>query len=198
MRGTAATAKQGIPRTPTSAVNLLQVFLLTSVVWLAIFNGGSAMCAMRPEHEAEHKQWLEDKARDLQRSAPEILDLKIISVDITPPVEDPEMKHPRVAETLAVHAQVTDVERSNSNLQPGAHISIHYQVWQYAKGAVGGNIHNPLTLKPKDCVRAYLQPSDDIPNESKAYVIAADILSFEPCSPGASSLFRQLQKWWSS
>ncbi len=163
------------------------------------------MCAMRPEHEAERLRWKTDQARQLQESAPEILDLEIVSVDIENPFSEEirreyiRKKIHRVAETLKILAKVTAVTRSASNRQPNDFIHIVYKIWH---GLVpGSQTHNPQKLQPADCVRAYLravEPEEKAADEAgSTYEIAADLLSFESCS-SLSGLRRSMHRLWTS
>ena len=163
------------------------------------------MCALRPEHEAERLRWKTDQARQLQEVAPEVLDLEIISVDIENPYskemrrEYIEQRMNQVAETLKVLAKVTGVSRSASNRQPNDFIHIIYQFWH--RVSPGPKIYNPTKLQPADCVRAYLrviESEEKVVDEARpTYEIAADLLSFEPCS-SLSGLSQSLHRLWTS
>ncbi|MDH5426738.1 MAG: hypothetical protein OEZ57_06345 [Nitrospirota bacterium] len=179
-------------------VYFLQVFLLTSVAWLGNFDGGSVMCAMAPEYEAEALQWETNQAKKLQQSAPVVVDIEILSVDLLPPSLKSRTTEVRVATGIMVEARVLSVERSTSGPSLQEHIVIHYQIWEYGDGATGGMIHNPMILRVGDQVRAYLQAAAQPPIGVLSFEIAAGLLSFEPCPPADQSLFRQFKNWWNS
>ena len=156
------------------------------------------MCAMAPEYEAEQLAWETERAKKLQQSAPVVVDIEILGVHPQPPSLESRKAEIRVATFFSVEARVTHVERSTLGIKPQDRLLINYQIWEYGDGATGGMIHNPIVVKAGDKVRAYLQTSPQPLDGPQSFVIAAEILSFEPCSPADQSLFRQLKNWWSS
>ncbi len=158
------------------------------------------MCAMEPKYEAEALEWEIDKALTLQDAAPEVVDIRIISRELTPPSQEARETEVRIATTVEIEAVVLDVVRSVTGLQPEDILHITYQTWEYGDRATGGMIYNPSQPQAGTQVRAYLQNTKESDPQARTFGIAASLLSMdsewskENNSSGLVDYYRQMIK----
>ncbi len=156
------------------------------VLIVILFSGSEAMAVLPPRIARQRKQRLYATARAMQKTAPEVLVIKVERVRVKSSYasrryhsgstrKSHRSRRILKGQELRVDARIIRVVRSKRRLRRGQRVRFTYKLrYQYQPGP---RIYNPLGLTQGDRARVYLRHRPKTPAKRGRYHLAASVLS---------------------